>query len=237
MSPARLRFITLALLSCAGLVAMATACGPSKEERRLAFDVQQLETDRLRLRSELATYNAIVAGEKSGTKMVLSTVKIADLEKALRKAFPISFPASKLSGQVSGDVIISKLSRPSLKNGVMKFQLSGRGRKIKLRTAVPPGYQTMARELVSGIQSGLTLDVEGEFYIDKGKVYFSGRTTKAKLRKHAKRQYHNMIVSGVNGQLFQRPHPVSFDRLKVGRNRLALNGLITETNRLVFVFK
>lgn len=216
---------------------LCSACGPDEEERRLESDVINMQRDRHRLKSELATYNAIVKGENRNTKMVLSTVEVADLERALRNAFPITFPASKLSGQVSGDVIINKLTRASLRNGVAKFQLSGRGRKIKLRTAVPPGYQRMARELVAGIQAGLTLDVEGEFYVKDGKVYFGGRARKAKLKKHAKAQYHNLILGGVNGQLFNRDHPISFDRLKVGRDRLSLRGMLTETNRLVFVFK
>ena len=236
-SPSNVLRRVVMLAALGSLSVSICGCGPDAEERRLESDVVKLERDRNRLRSELATYNAIGEGEAQERPMVLSTVALPDLERALRRAFPIQFPASKLSSQVSGNVVISQLRHASLREGIVRFQLSGRGQSIKLRTAVPPGYQTMARELVEGLTAGLTLDVEGQVYVEKGVLYFAGRVRSVKLKNHAKKNYHDLIVSGVNGQLFNRPHPVKFDRLRVARKNLALKGVVTETNRFVFVFK
>lgn len=219
------------------LGALLVGCG-GRSERDVEAAIARLEAKRDTLKSQVAALDAVEASRKGQAPLVVATLAPGDVERALKGALPLSFDASRLHQYVGGKVEVLGVTGFKIeKDRDVRFDIVARGKGIKLRVAVPPGYQQMAKELISGLKAGVTISVRGQLYTDaRGRTRFLGSATGAKLKKHAKKRYHGMIRQGVNQSLLARPHSIDVDPLRAGGTRLALKGFVPTRGRMAAIF-
>lgn len=231
MRRTRDRVLTL-LVGCM----LVTGCG-GRSEDDVELAIRRLEAKRDVLKSQLAALDAVDTS-RAGAPLVVATVHPAEVEKAFRGAVPFPFDASTLHPYVGGQIEVLGIRQVEVdRDRAIRFQLLARGKEIKLKVAVPGAYRKMAKELVAGLKAGVEISMQGNVYsTDDGRAYFFGNATGARLKKHAKKQYHDMIRQGVNTSLLNRPHPIDVDPIRVGKTRLPLRGVLPVNGKLAMIF-
>ncbi|MCP4499216.1 MAG: hypothetical protein GY822_04515 [Deltaproteobacteria bacterium] len=149
---------------------LLSACGPSgpppdPRQVKLENEIRNLEATKRKLQHDAKAFQAIERAQKANKPVVTATFAGRDLEKALDRAMPITFPAKQLSSYVSGTVRVLGIKNVKLDGNKGRFQLVAKGKNIKINTAIPLGYQTMAKELIASLKSGVTINVKGEVFL------------------------------------------------------------------------
>jgi hypothetical protein len=214
-----------------------TACGgPSEDE--MEARIARLEAQRDALKSQLNAYDAFEAAERDDSTLVVAGLAANDMERAIKNAMPLRFDASRLHPYVGGDVKVKAIKNVRVSGGAVSFDLHAVALKPKLKVSVPGGYKKMAKELMTGLASGVTISVSGQLYAtEAGKGRFFGRTTGARLKRHAKAQYHQMIRQGVDQSLLASPHPIEVPPVDAGGRTLALKGMIPTSKHMALIFR
>lgn len=234
------RALALAALVTSSPFTIAACCcfGDDSADRIATLEgtIKKLKAKRVRLKGQIELVDEALK-TPANEPLVVATLKPDDIERAIKDALPISFPADRLHNLVSGTVHVREFTDIQVSGNKVSFSMKGKGSKIKINTVVPPGYQKMAKELIGGLQAGLTLKVTGTLDMAKGeKLLFKGKATDAVLAKHNKKDYRDQIRSAVNKKFFASPHPVYLSTLKTSGRTLRPKAALTIDTRLALVF-
>lgn len=219
------------------VVTALCACGPTEEETKLSNTIDGLRAKRDGLKSEMAARElANELGKQNGKVLVLG-MTAQDLQNAYQATLPIQFSASALSSYVDGTIIIDRLQDARVDGKTIHVTLSGKGQHIKLNVT-PFGYEKQAKEMIEGVQSGITLKVSGHFSVEDGgsRVMFHGHCDGAELRKHNTREYQNLVRNGINQQLLNEPFPLDVPGVHVGNRTWRIKGFLPSQGRVVALF-
>ena len=202
----------------------------------LESTIKKLKAKHIRLNGQIEMVDEALA-TPAGAPLVVATLDPDDVERAIKEALPISFPAKNLHSLVSGTVVVREFTNVKVSGNKVTFSIKGKGQKIKINSVIPPGYEKMAKELIGGLQAGLTLKVTGTIDAAKGdKLLFKGKVTDASLAKHNKADYRSQIKGAVNKQFFASPHPVFLSTVKSDGRTLRPKAALTLDSRLAIVF-
>lgn len=235
-----LRALTAALVVTALPVVVSACCcfGGGAEDRiaELEKSVKGLKAKKKRLEAQIASVDEVLKSP-ANAPLVVAALEPGVLEDAIKDALPLSFPADRLHNLVSGTVVITGWTNVKLKDGKVHFELRGKGKKLKINSVIPPGYEKMAKELIGGLESGLTLKVTGTVDAAPGdKLLFKGKVTDASLKKHNKDDYRAQIKSAVNDRFMKAPHAVKLSRVSAGGKSHAIKAALGIDGRLALVF-
>jgi hypothetical protein len=205
--------VAVALLVVATTVGACCCWGDGDEDRiaQLEKDVKTLEKNKKLKEAQVKQADAIL--NRGSGSVVVFGLHPKDVEKGLKDAFPITFPASNLHNLVKGTVVVSGMRDIAIKGDDVSFELYGKGKDVKVEAFVGP-YEKMAKELIAGIEAGLTLKVNGKLSASAdGSLRFKGKVIDANLKKHNKDDYRSLIRSEVNKRLFKRAHTIDLSKV------------------------
>jgi len=235
-----LRAVFMSALVVTAPFTIAACCcfgdGSADKITELEGSIKKLKAKRVRLKGQIEMVDQALA-TPAGGPMVVATLDPDDVERAIKDALPISFPADRLHNLVSGTVVVREFTNVKVSGNKVSFSLKGKGQKIKINSMIPPGYETMAKELIGGLQAGLTLKVTGTIDAAKGdKLLFKGKATDASLAKHNKDNYRNEIKNAVNKKFLASPHAIALSTVKSAGKTLRAKAALTIDQRLALVF-
>lgn len=212
--------------------------GPSGEERakQLKQDIKSLKAIRDAVtREEKALQTFLTSPEQS--PYMVTNLNFRDLEKAINKALPLSFPAKRLDKRVKGTVRIRHIEAMEFKGDKIRLKVSGRGENLKITKKIPKMYKNIVKNFIRGLEAGMTMTLEGRLHIStKNRLRFQGLATNVTLKKNNEDLYRNSIRDALNKRILNEPHFLKFPPVKHQKQQLRLKSFLRNKNGISLLY-
>jgi hypothetical protein len=231
-------FSAMVVISIGATGCCFSSSGQNAEEtaKTLRRDIKNLQIIQDSYNREQKSLKAFLQKDESRDYFA-AALRYKDLEKSLRDAMPLSFPAARLDKRIKGTVRIEKVHDIRMDKNKVFLRISGRGKKLKITKKIPSMYKKIVKQFIQGLEAGMTMNVEGTLLVGKkNQLRFDGITTDVSLKKNNKEFYRNQIKDAANRRIFDEPHVIRVPPVERKGQKLKLRSILPGPKTITLLY-